>query len=133
VLSGPDYHPSAAWAPLSLTRGAGPVYVAALGQNADDDFSSVKAYGGSGAGRWGDYTAAVSNPGGHVWMGVEYISGVERTPYANWATPVPGHTLKARREHFTGHVSAISHGRSCPLSPHRLRAEVFAVTAATRS
>lgn len=86
TLSGPDYHPSAAWAPLSLAGGAGPVYIAALGQNADDDFSSVKSYGGSGAGRWGDYTAAVSDPAGNVWMGVEYISGVERTPYANWAT-----------------------------------------------
>lgn len=86
TLTGPDYHPSAAWAPLSLASGAGPVHVAAAGANADDDFSSVKAYGGSGSGRWGDYTAAVSDPSGNVWMGVEYISGVERTVFANWAT-----------------------------------------------
>jgi hypothetical protein len=88
TLTGPDYHPSAAWAPLSLSSGAGPIYIAGAGQNADDDFSSVKAYGGSGSGRWGDYTAAVSDPSGNVWMGVEYISGVERTYYANWATYV---------------------------------------------
>jgi hypothetical protein len=86
TLAGPDYHPSAAWAPLSLASGAGPVYVAAAGQNADDDFSAAKAFGGSGSSRWGDYTAAVSDPSGTVWMGMEYISGVERTPFANWAT-----------------------------------------------
>jgi hypothetical protein len=86
TLTGPDYHPSAAWAPLSITSGTGPIYVAAAGQNADDDFSSVKAYGGHGVGRWGDYTAAVSDTSGNVWMGVEYISGVERTLFANWAT-----------------------------------------------
>jgi hypothetical protein len=92
TLTGPDYHPSAAWAPLSLASGAGPIYVAAAGQNADDDFSSAKAFGGSGSGRWGDYTAAVADPSGKVWMGVEYISGVERTAFANWATYVFGVT-----------------------------------------
>jgi hypothetical protein len=28
----------------------------------------------------------VSDPSGTVWMGAEYISGAERTPFANWAT-----------------------------------------------
>jgi hypothetical protein len=86
TLTGPDYHPSAAWTPLSPSSGTGPVNVAAAGQNAADDFSSTKAYSGVGAGRWGDYTAAVSDPSGNVWMGVEYISGLERTTLANWAT-----------------------------------------------
>lgn len=86
TLTGPDYHPSAAWAPISLSSGTGPIYIAAAGKNADDDFSSAKAFGGHGVGRWGDYTAAVSDPSGNVWMGVEYISGVERTLFANWAT-----------------------------------------------
>jgi hypothetical protein len=86
TLVGPDYHPSAAWAPLSLASGAGPVHVAAAGANAVDDLSSLKAFGGTGSDRWGDYTAAVSDPAGHVWMGVEYISGLERTQLANWAT-----------------------------------------------
>ena len=85
TLAGPNYHPTAAWAPLTL-HGVGPVYEAAPGRNADDDFSAVKAYGGTGSGRWGDYSAAVSDPGGTVWMGTEYISGVERTAFANWAT-----------------------------------------------
>jgi hypothetical protein len=86
TLAGPDYHPSAAWAPLSLASGAGPVYVAAAGQNADDDFSAIKAFQGIGVSRWGDYSAAVSDTSGTIWMGTEYISGVERTPMANWAT-----------------------------------------------
>lgn len=86
TLTGPDYHPSAAWAPLSLLSGAGPVHVAAAGQNPDDDFTALKAFGGTGSSRWGDYSAAVSDPAGNVWMGVEYISGVERTQFADWST-----------------------------------------------
>jgi hypothetical protein len=86
TLVGPNYHPSAAWSPLSLSSGTGPIYVAAAGQNAVDDFSSLKAYLGDGVDRWGDYTAAVSDSSGNVWMGVEYISGIERTYFANWAT-----------------------------------------------
>lgn len=85
TLTGPDFHPTAAWAPLTL-NGVGPVYQAAAGRNADDDFSAAPAFGGTGSGRWGDYSAAVSDPSGTIWMGTEYISGVERTPYANWAT-----------------------------------------------
>jgi hypothetical protein len=44
------------------------------------------AFGGSGSRRWGDYSTAVSDPSGTVWMGTGYISGIERTFYANWAT-----------------------------------------------
>ncbi|HWG72504.1 MAG TPA: hypothetical protein VG184_00455 [Acidimicrobiales bacterium] len=87
TLVGPDYHPSAAWAPVS-TSGVGPIYVAAAGKNAADDFSAVKAFGGSGSIRWGDYSAAVSDPSGTIWMAAEYISGLESTAFANWATYV---------------------------------------------
>jgi hypothetical protein len=45
-----------------------------------------QAFGGSGSRRWGDYSTAVSDPSGTVWMGTGYISGIERTFYANWAT-----------------------------------------------
>lgn len=51
-----------------------------------DDFSSLKAFGGSGSDRWGDYTAAFSDTTGTIWMGDEYISGAGRGPFANWAT-----------------------------------------------
>lgn len=86
TLTGPDYYPSAAWAPLSLS-GVGPtIYVTAPGAAPSDDFTSLKAYQGTGSGRWGDYSAAFSDTSGNIWMGDEYISGVERTPFANWAT-----------------------------------------------
>ncbi len=89
TLSGSDTHPSAAWAPLSLSAGAGPVYVAAAGTNAADDFSVLKAFGGDGAStRWGDYSAAVSDTSGTVWIATEYIAGGERTAFANWSTYV---------------------------------------------
>lgn len=85
TLVGPDYYPSAAWAPLSLS-GTGPIYVSAPGAGPVDDFSSLKAFGGNGSDRWGDYSAAVSDPSGNIWMGDEYISGAGRTALANWAT-----------------------------------------------
>jgi hypothetical protein len=89
TLSGPDYHPSAAWAPLSVSSGAGPIYIAAAGTNAADDYSVLKLYQGDGAStRWGDYSAAVSDPSGTVWMATEYIAGGERTALANWSTYV---------------------------------------------
>ena len=62
TVTGPDYHPSAGWAPLSLSSGTGPIYLAAPGQAAFDDFSAAKAYGGNGSARWGDYSAGVSGP-----------------------------------------------------------------------
>lgn len=86
TLAGPNNHPSAAWAPVSLSSGAGPVFVSAPGADAADDFSAVKAFGGHGTIRWGDYSAAVSDPSGTVWMANEYISGVEKDSMANWAT-----------------------------------------------
>jgi hypothetical protein len=86
TLVGPDYHPSAAWAPVSLAGGAGPISVAAAGTNAADDFSAQKVNLGVGSVRWGDYSAAVSDAAGNVWLGAEYISGGERTALANWAT-----------------------------------------------
>lgn len=87
TLTGPDYHPSAAYAPLTL-GGAGPIYVAAAGAGPEDGFTSLKAYGGTGSDRWGDYSAAVADTSGTVWMATEYISGGQRTPFADWATYV---------------------------------------------
>ena len=85
TLVGPDYHPSGLGAVVAdVWRRPG--LCGAAGQNADDDFSALKAYGGTGISRWGDDTAAVSDPSGTVWMGTKYISGVERTTLANSAT-----------------------------------------------
>jgi hypothetical protein len=89
TLAGPDYHPSAAWAPLSASGGAGPIHIAAAGTAAADDATMLKSFAGNGASiRWGDYSAAVSDPSGTVWMATEYIPGAERTPLVNWSTYV---------------------------------------------
>ncbi|HET9016412.1 MAG TPA: hypothetical protein VFN57_12505, partial [Thermomicrobiaceae bacterium] len=86
TLVGPDYYPSAAYVPLSLTSGAGPISVAGAGQLPDDGFTGYKAFGGSGVGRWGDYSAAVADTSGNVWMAAEYIPNAPRTALANWGT-----------------------------------------------
>ncbi|MCU1494998.1 MAG: hypothetical protein JWO62_2762 [Acidimicrobiaceae bacterium] len=95
TLIGPDYYPSAAYAPLSLAGGGsvGPIRIASSGVAPEDGFTSLKAYGGTGSDRWGDYSAAVATPDGSIWMATEYISGVERDAFANWSTyiwNVPG-------------------------------------------
>ena len=40
----------------------------ALGQAPDDGFTAYKPYGGNGVGRWGDYSAAVADGNGNIWM-----------------------------------------------------------------
>lgn len=84
--SGPSMFPSAAYAPLSMSSGAGAVRISAAGQLPDDGFSGYRAFGGVGVGRWGDYSAAVATTGGTIWMGNEYIANQPRTTFANWGT-----------------------------------------------
>jgi hypothetical protein len=85
-VSGPDRFPSAAYAPLSLTSGAGAVRIAGAGTRPDDGFSGYKEFGGVGVGRWGDYSAAVADTAGRVWMAAEYLPDGPRTTFANWGT-----------------------------------------------
>ncbi len=85
TLVGPDYFPSAAYA--SLRRGsAGPVRIVASGAAPEDGFTGYAAFGGDGIARWGDYSAAVTDTQGNVWMAAEYIPGGTRTLLANWGT-----------------------------------------------
>lgn len=86
TLVGPDYYPSAAYAPLDLATGAGAVRIAGAGQLPDDGFSGYRVYGGDGVGRWGDYTAAVADASGTIWMAAEYIPNAPRSSLANWGT-----------------------------------------------
>jgi hypothetical protein len=85
-LVGPDFHPSAAYTTLSATNGAGDIHIAALGELPDDGFTGYRLEGGSGHGRWGDYTAAVADVNGNVWMATEWIKDAPRTFFANWNT-----------------------------------------------
>src|SRR4029077_7130202 len=74
TLVGADHYPSAAYAGLDLTSGAGPVRVAAEGKGVSDGFTSYKAFGGAPPRtRWGDYGAAVAD-GNSIWIANEYIN-----------------------------------------------------------
>ncbi len=84
TLVGPSYFPSAVYVPL--TRGNESVRLAAAGTAPDDGFTGYVAYGGNGAGRWGDYSAAVADERGSIWLATEYIPNSPRTPLANWGT-----------------------------------------------
>ena len=75
TLSGPDYYPSTAFVRLASTGPAGPVSVSFAGTRPADGFTGYPAYGGSGIERWGDYSAAVADTGGRLWMAGEYIPG----------------------------------------------------------
>ena len=86
TLVGPDYHPSAAYARVSAAGGAGDIHIAAAGAGADDGFTAYKAYQGNGSARWGDYSAAVGDVNGNIWMSTEYIPDSPRTLLANWGT-----------------------------------------------
>jgi hypothetical protein len=93
-LSGPfgnfsPLYPSAGFVRYSGHTGAyGPGFVSALGAAPEDGFSCYAT--GTSHCRWGDYSAAAPddlNPG-QIWFATQYISGVERTPNANWATSI---------------------------------------------
>jgi hypothetical protein len=85
TLVGPDYYPSAAYATLDALSGVGPIQIAAAGALPDDGLTGYGAFGGR-VGRWGDYTAAVADSDGSIWIAAEYIPGGTRTVLANWGT-----------------------------------------------
>ena len=89
-LVGPDFFPSAAYTILDPATGPGAIHIAAVGLFPDDGFTQYpKVGGGSGVGRWGDYSAAVADTSGNVWMANEFIHDLlppARTLFANWAT-----------------------------------------------
>jgi hypothetical protein len=96
TLVGPDYYPSAAFVPLTVSPNGTPlslvpvpgsiIQIAGAGQLPEDGFSGYPAYGGFGVARWGDYSAAVVSADGSIWMGTEYIPNALRTTLANWGT-----------------------------------------------
>ena len=93
TVAGSDYYPSAGYAMIDATHGAGAVHVAKAGAGADDSFGGYKAFGGDGTDRWGDYSAAIADEHGNVWFACEYIPNDPRTILANWGM-------------FVGHVAS---------------------------
>lgn len=88
TLVGPDYYPSAAFVPISLSSTSSTIQVAARGFGPEDGFSGYLDPGLPGIARWGDYSGAVVAPDGSIWMVTEYIPNAFRTPKANWGTYV---------------------------------------------
>ena len=100
TLSGPSYFPSAVYATLGADGSSSAVHVARKGLGPEDGFTGYPPFGGPTA-RWGDYSAAVADPDGHVWLATESINqtctldefladsqtcGNTRTLLANWGT-----------------------------------------------
>jgi len=86
TLVGPDYFPSAAYARLDVANGDGDVHIAAPGAGPEDGFSGYQAFGWNRVARWGDYSAAVADENGSIWIATEYIPALPRTALANWGT-----------------------------------------------
>jgi hypothetical protein len=86
TLAGSDYYPSAAFASITANGSAGDMQVVASGTAPHDGFSGYSYFGGGGSGRTGDYSAAVADADGSLWMGVEYIPSGSRTLLSNWGT-----------------------------------------------
>jgi hypothetical protein len=81
------FYPSMAFTRLNLTSGAGNIQLGAAGLNPDDGFSGYPARGpGPGVGRWGDYSAAVADTDGSIWMAAEWIPDTPRSRIVNWGT-----------------------------------------------
>ena len=85
---GEDFFPSAAYTLLDASKGAGPIIISGTGVAPDDGFSGYAPFASRGAARWGDYSAAVADEFGNIWMGAEMVP---RNPpqfvlAANWGT-----------------------------------------------
>ncbi len=85
-LAGLKNFPSSGYLRLGrqgIVRG---IHLDSVGANPEDGFSGYSAFGGNGAARWGDYSAAAVGPDGDLWFASEYVPNQPRTPLANWGT-----------------------------------------------
>jgi hypothetical protein len=91
TLTGKRYFPTSAVVHLApsgaLTSG---IQRLGIGAVPADGFTGYPAEGGAGQERWGDYSAAVADASGHVWVASEYVPGTYGFPpfIANWGTYV---------------------------------------------
>lgn len=82
---GQDYFPSAAYVSVDAANGAGPIVIFAPGVSPDDGATGYAPFGFKPA-RWGDYSAAVADESGSIWLAGEFIPNAPRTLLANWGT-----------------------------------------------
>jgi hypothetical protein len=80
-VSGPDHFPSAG---LKRLNDDSPIEIIGAGSGPADGFTGYAPYGPPE--RWGDYSAAVSDAAGNVWLATEYIGPRARSALANWGT-----------------------------------------------
>jgi len=90
TLVGPNYFPSAAFVPFSSFAPGSAIQVAGPGASPEDGFTGYPnlGYSVTGIARWGDYSSAIVDSTGAVWMATEYIPNSVRTALANWGTYV---------------------------------------------
>jgi hypothetical protein len=103
TLAGQDYYPSAAYVTLNATTKPTAVKVAKYGLGPADGFTGYPSQDpvDNGVERWGDYSAAVADSSGAIWMATETVNQSctlaefastgftcdnTRTIYANWGT-----------------------------------------------
>ncbi len=100
-MSGPDYYPSAVYSVLRGYRFRD-VRIAGAGVGPADGFTGYDPFASDGVERWGDYSAAVGDLSGKIWIATEYINqsctvaeyqadttcGGTRSTLANWGTRV---------------------------------------------
>jgi len=91
TLTGKRYFPTSA----AVHLGSGGQLTSGIQRIADgvvpaDGFTGYPAFGGAGEERWGDYSAAVADSSGRVWIASEYIPGTFGYPpfLANWGTRI---------------------------------------------
>lgn len=86
-MAGPTIYPSLSYISMSGAGVSGPVRVPQTGAGPEDGFSCYAAFGDRSRGcRWGDYSAAVADANGDIWMATEWIPNTARTELANWGT-----------------------------------------------
>lgn len=86
-LAGPTVYPSPSFVAIDTSGVSGPVRVPEVGNGPEDGFTCYAAFGSRDRGcRWGDYSEAVADENGDVWMATEWIPSSARTEFANWGT-----------------------------------------------
>jgi hypothetical protein len=83
---GQDFFPSAGYTALDASNGAGHIVISGPGTAPEDGFSGYVQFGGFRVARWGDYSAAVADENGDIWMANEMIPNAPRVIRANWGT-----------------------------------------------
>ncbi|MGI9071642.1 MAG: hypothetical protein ACR2JB_10090 [Bryobacteraceae bacterium] len=79
------FYPSMAFTTLSATSGTGDIQLGGAGSAPEDGFSGYPPYS-DGVARWGDYSAALADTDGSIWMATEWIPNTPRTDRTNWGT-----------------------------------------------